>query len=192
MRNKTKWLALFALGLLGAFFNPAVTFAQEVAEVAADMEDEEEEKKVIKVRITNQNMQQLQGYVVGGPIGSPLTSRVSLGTVYAQGSKLFKLRESFVSRGVGSSASSFDPWGVTSSSPRNTSSSARAERWSGRSTDLLRVGATSRSLARSNSPARTPLSLDPRASRSWEVPGEVLDLPLRGLRLVGRRAEVAS
>ncbi len=101
IRNKTKWLALFALGLLGAFFNPAVTCAQEVAEVAAEMEDDEEEKKVIKVPITNPNLQHLLVYVVGGPIGSPTTSRVSLGTVYAQGSKLFKLRESFVSRGGG-------------------------------------------------------------------------------------------
>ena len=92
----------FAPGLLGSFFNPAVTFAQEVAEVAAEMEDDEEAKqKVIKVRITNQNMEQLQVYVVGGPIGSPLTSIASLETVYAQGSKLFKLRESFVSRGGG-------------------------------------------------------------------------------------------
>ena len=101
MKNKTKWLALFTLGLLGGFLNPVDTRAQDVAEAGAEVEETENDKKVIKVRITNQNMRQLRVYVVGGPIGSPMTSRVSLGTVCAQGSKLFKLRESFVARGGG-------------------------------------------------------------------------------------------
>lgn len=102
MQNTMKWMALVALGLLGVFLNPAVTLAQEAAEVAAEVEhDGDENEKVIKVRITNQNMQELRVYVVGGTIGSPLTSRVSLGTVHAQGSKLFKLSDSFVARGGG-------------------------------------------------------------------------------------------
>jgi len=123
MRNKTKWMALFALGILGAFSNPAVTFAQEVAEVAAEMEDDEEEKKkVIKVRITNQNMQQLQVYVVGGPIGSPLDG-LCAGLEAVQAARVVHLDE-----GEGSSAFSSDPWVVISSPSRSTSSSARAER----------------------------------------------------------------
>ncbi len=102
MKNMTKWLALLTLALSGGFLNPLAMRAQEVVEADPEVVQTEDEKtNQIRVRIKNHNMRELRVYVVAGPIGSPLTSRISLGTVYAQGDKLFKLRDSVVANGGG-------------------------------------------------------------------------------------------
>ncbi len=97
MRNSPRWIAFAAFALVGASGSPISLWAQEVEEAGPEVEaTEAAEKQEIRIQIDNQNMLELHVYVVTGPIGSPLTSRISLGTVYAQGSKTFKLSDSLV------------------------------------------------------------------------------------------------
>jgi len=102
MKKMTKWLALLTLVLAGGVVSPFAVRAQDVVEGEAEVEQTEDKNtNEIRIRVRNHNMRELHVYVVAGPIGSPLTSRVSLGMVYAQGNKLFKLRDSIVARGGG-------------------------------------------------------------------------------------------
>ena len=102
MKTMTKWLAVFTLVLAGGLASPLAVKAQERVEAGAEVEQAEDEKKdEVRIRVKNYDMREVQVYLVPGPIGSPFTSRVSLGRVFAQSSGVFKLRDSVVANGGG-------------------------------------------------------------------------------------------
>ena len=102
MKKTMKRLALLTLVLAAGFASPFAVGAQETVTAEAETQETKDgEKDEVRVRVRNFNMREVHVYVVPGPIGSPHTSRVSLGRVFAQGTGVFKLRDSVVANGGG-------------------------------------------------------------------------------------------
>lgn len=102
MKTMTKRLALLTLVLAAGFASPFAVKAQETVAAEAEVKQTEDEKRdEVWIRVKNYNMREVQVYLVPGPIGSPFTSRISLGRVFAQSSGTFKLRDSVVANGGG-------------------------------------------------------------------------------------------